>query len=279
MIEGYPETVTVGPGDTLTLCVSTDHPRFRVDFSRQGAGLGFMGSNEWQDGAKFARGAASQDWGWGQHEFTIPADWPSGVYIAMFFELDEAGNIVSGPDDTTKADGRSAKALFVVRSAAPGKTTPLLYKVPLFTYQAYNDTNSPISNNDGGSLYTGAAQVTLRRTGGGTGGTPYDAFKAPDLYDLSSPRQTFAHWDVPFIRWLEQNGYAVDYCTDLDIHENARGFLANYQLLLSGSLPVFGSLSDISRISVEKASGPPVIVNLISMVRVWSALAKLKLHR
>jgi len=58
MIEGYPETVTVGPADTLTLCVSTDHPRFRVGFYRQGANLDFRGSNEWQDGTAFARGPA-----------------------------------------------------------------------------------------------------------------------------------------------------------------------------------------------------------------------------
>jgi Carboxypeptidase regulatory-like domain len=232
MIEGYPETVTVSPGDTLILCVSTDHPRFRVDFYRQGVNLDFMGSNEWLDGAAFARGAPDQDWQWGRHEFTVPADWPSGVYIAMFFELDGEGNVVSAPENTTIADGRSAKALFVVRSAAPGKTAPILYKVPLFTYQAYNDTNSPISNTDGGSLYTGAAKVTLRRTGGGTGGTPWD-INHPDVYDGSSPRQTFAHWDVPFISWLEKNGYSADYCTDLDIHENPGNLLANYRLLLS----------------------------------------------
>ena len=231
MIEGYPETVTVGPGETLTLCVSTDHPRFRVDFYRQGANLTLMSSTEWQDGAAFPRGAADQDWGWRGHDFIIPNDWVSGVYIAMFFELDDAGNVVRSPEDTTIADGRSAKALFVVRSAVPGKAAPILYKVPLFTYQAYNDTNSPISNTDAGSLYSGAPQVTLRRTGGGTGGTPYDT--VPDAYDGSSPRQTFGHWDVPFIGWLEKHGYSVDYCTDLDIHENPGDFLANYHLLLS----------------------------------------------
>src|SRR5262249_51011948 len=106
------------------------------------------------------------------------------------------------------------------------------YKVLLFTYQAYNDTNSPMGNTDGGSLYTGAAKVILRRTGGGTGGTPFGV-DVPDAYDCSSPRQTFAHWDVSFISWLESNGYSADYCTDLDIHENPQNFLANYGLLLS----------------------------------------------
>jgi hypothetical protein len=234
MIEGYPESVTVDPGDTLALCVSTDHPRFRVDFYRQGTNLNFMGSNEWQDGAAFARGTAQHDWRWGRQQFTVPADWPSGAYVAMFFELDDEGNVVSRPDDTTIADGRSAKALFVVKSAAPGKAARILYKVPLFTYQAYNDTNSPVDMADGGSLYTGATKVTLRRTGGGTGNIlAHSKIVPPDVYDPSSPRQTFAHWDVPFIRWLEQLSYRVDYCTDLDIHENPLNFLGSYQLLLS----------------------------------------------
>jgi len=53
-----------------------------------------------------------------------------------------------------------------------------------------------------------------------------------DPYDEGSPRQTFAHWDVPFITWLEKNGYRVDYCTDLDLHEE-RDLLTPYHLLLS----------------------------------------------
>ena len=34
-----------------------------------------------------------------------------------------------------------------------------------------------------------------------------------DVYDESSSRQTFAHWDVQCIQWLEAEGYWVDYCT------------------------------------------------------------------
>ena len=41
----------------------------------------------------------------------------------------------------------------------------------------------------------------------------------PDAYDPSSPRQTFAHWDAPFIAWMEENRIEGDYCTDLDLHE------------------------------------------------------------
>jgi hypothetical protein len=64
------------------------------------------------------------------------------------------------------------------------------------------------------------------------GGRPWDHY-FPDVYDPSSLRQTFWHWDVPFISWLEGRGFRVDYCTDLDIHENPDGFLGAYRLLLS----------------------------------------------
>ena len=34
----------------------------------------------------------------------------------------------------------------------------------------------------------------------------------------ASRRQTFAHWDAPFVAWLESRGYEVAYCTDFDLH-------------------------------------------------------------
>jgi hypothetical protein len=46
-------------------------------------------------------------------------------------------------------------------------------------------------------------------------------------------RQTFWHWDALFISWLERRRFEVDYCTDLDIHENLGNFLGAYRLLLS----------------------------------------------
>jgi hypothetical protein len=54
----------------------------------------------------------------------------------------------------------------------------------------------------------------------------------PDDYDTSSRRQTFEHWDAPFIRWLEREGYCPHYCTDWDVHQD-RNLLASYDLLIS----------------------------------------------
>jgi hypothetical protein len=67
------------------------------------------------------------------------------------------------------------------------------------------------------------------RPGGGIGGETHGA---ADYYDQTSVRQTFAHWDAPFIRWLSRHGCQPDLCTDLDVHADPR-LLQSYKLLLS----------------------------------------------
>jgi N,N-dimethylformamidase beta subunit-like protein len=256
MIHAYPEHPSILPGRILVLRVSTDAPQFRVDFYRVGVGLlplGDLGYG-WLPGNGCSIHGPDEDWGvdsedanghripaWYGYKFTIPESWPSAVYIAICVEGDGHGRAISSPDLSTP-DGANAKTLFVIRSLSPGSDTSILYKVPLFTYQAYNEIGDPLE-----SLYTSALFASLRRPGGGTGGWPWDAYSAenrpacPDVYDpwnigppqTGSPRQTFAHWDAKFIAWMERNGYRAEYCTDLDIHEDSGQFLASYGLLLS----------------------------------------------
>lgn len=231
MIRAYPRDPSVSPGETLTLCVSTDAPRFAVAFFRQGATLEPMGDlgAGLLPGRDVPEGPTQEDWGWPPHAFAIPADWPSGAYVAMLGEVAEDGT-VAWPDVTTTA-GDAAKALFVVRSATPGA---IVYKLSWATFHAYNATGY-------GSLYAEAQwssaapqpgfKVTTRRPGGGTGGrgAPNDP---PDAHDPSSRRQTFAHWDAPFIALLEGAGYRFDYCLDLDLHRDP-ALLDGARLLLS----------------------------------------------
>ena len=200
-----------------------------------------MGSLEAQTGHDFAQLRHYENWGWPGYDFEIPNDWPSGAYIANFVETDQQGEPINNSEEAS-ADGRNAKALFVVKSSSPGQNAHILYKLSLTTYHAYNYSG-------GGNLYVGewfkdpvtkkrVNKVSTHRPGGGTGGAIPD-FRASnnlsnsfDPYDKESPRQAFAHWDVPFIVWLEQNGYQVDYCTDLDLHEQL-DLLTPYRLLLS----------------------------------------------
>jgi len=243
MIQGYPDRPGIRAGEKLRLHISTDNPhkRFRVDFYRQGQTLIKMGSLGAQTGHDFAQLHHYESWGWPGYDFQIPNDWPSGAYIANLIETDQQGEPIDSSEEVS-ADARNAKALFVVKSNSPGQSAQILYKLSLTTYHAYNYSG-------GGNLYLGewftdaitkkkVNKVSTHRPGGGTGGaipdfeTRNNLSNSFDPYDEGSPRQTFAHWDISFITWLEKSGYRVDYCTDLDLHEE-RDLLTPYHLLLS----------------------------------------------
>ncbi len=227
MIRGYPRLPSVRPGGTLTLHVSTDAPAFRVEWRRQGAELeAVQGVHPGSlPGQALPEGPPDRDWGWPAYDFELPATWRSGAYLALLVETDTDGAALPG---------EAGEVLFVVRPPLSGPQAPILYKLSWATYHAYNSTGY-------GSLYAEALwsdeaprpgfKVTFRRPGGGAGGVvqPGDP---PDAHEPSSRRQTFAHWDAPLIGWLERSGYDVDYCTDLDLHQDA-DLLFPYSLLLS----------------------------------------------
>ena len=179
---------------------------------------------------------------WEPYHIRIPATWKPGCYVAILVECSSRERPVSFPDPTT-ADGRDARALFVVRSAPNAPAPAILYKLPTFTYHAYNVPDVAFAasererrgdGTDGQTLYTGTDVVSLHRNGGGVGGTPWDMFHAPDVYDAASPRHSFAHWDAKFIAWLERNGYDVECCTDLDLHERSATALLRHKVIVSG---------------------------------------------
>lgn len=225
MLRLYPEQSSVRQGDTLILRVSSSAARFRIKLYRQAAQwVGPVLQSPDFTGASVPLGPADSDFGWPAYVIGIPANFESGVYMAVV----EPVSVHKTGDIPPDAAGESA-ALFVVTSANPGTDAKILYKLPLFTYHAYNLTGDPAD-----CFYTGDIwhKVTLRRPGGGAGAIPWDSW-APDDYDPTSPRQTYRHWDQKFVMWLEANGYAVDYCTDLDVHQNPGNFLERYNLILS----------------------------------------------
>lgn len=217
MIQGYAAQQSVWPGQALVLHVSAEAGRFRAVFYRWVGRLVHMLTSGWVDGEFVPQRGADADWHWPPYRFTLPGDWPSGVYIA---HLEQAG---AAPPNLAMCD---AAVLFIVR----GRGGALLYKLPLATYNAYNYAgggcfydNPPRSDTPPG------ARLSFRRPGIGIGGP---VFGAPDHYDTGTPRQTFAHWDARFIRWLTQQRYGPDFCTDLDIHDDPQ-LCRGYRLLLS----------------------------------------------
>jgi hypothetical protein len=207
MIQAYPACASVLPGQQLVLHISTDRPRFRVHFHRWGERMQQVLRTDWLRGEAAPPRGADEDWEWPAYTFEIPDDWRSAVYIACC-ETDRA--------PLPAAWRPQGQALFVVRGTGQ---SPLLYKLPLATYHAYNHSG-------GGCFYhepprseePPGARLSLRRPGGGTGG---EVWCAPDHYDARTPRQTFAHWDARFIRWLMRKGYQPEFCTGFDIHADA----------------------------------------------------------
>lgn len=247
--QAYPARLSLDPGETLVLHVSTEMPEFRVQIYRQGATLQWFATSEWFAGGYYQPRAANADFLWPEYAIRTGYDWPSGAYIAMIETRDRSGVVY--PPDTSTADGELGKALFVLRRAASSRAT-LLYKLATNTYHAYNhgrDTDD-FGNQVGGNLVANMKEhyidvtfagyaVSMLRPGGGTGGDWQDggfAATQNDPYDASSRRNNFAHWDAKMIQWLESNRYEVDYCTDVDLHQDAKGLLLDanvYRMMLS----------------------------------------------
>jgi hypothetical protein len=232
--QAYAYDLSVRAGDDLQLCVSTDSPFFRVEFYRYGAELEHIAALDTPRlvGLYLPVGPGNEDWGWPRYRVPVPADARSGVYIAKLIEIDGDGaEQAPGGDLLTRLDGN---AMVVVRPAAGSRSGAIMYKLSAATYQAYNEAG-------GASFYSRAAwwrgsdgagfKVTLRRTGCGVGSIVMMG-EAQDAHHPESRRQSFAHWDAPFVRWLEVNGYACDYCTDFDLDED-QSVLDGYALLLS----------------------------------------------
>jgi len=222
MLRAYPACVSVRPGTDLVLHVAGDTMRFRVLFQRWGALPTLQGVSRWRDTVMAPDANSAADWCWPAHVFRIPRTWPAGVYIAR----------LAGPASVPEAarlDLDQGAAMFVLRG--PGRA-PLLYKLPVSTWQAYTHSGGGcLYDRPGVSADPPGGRVSLQRPGAGIGGP---VFGSADHYDRSSPRQTFAHWDAPFIAWLEGAGFHVEYCTDLDLHYEARLALRHRVLVSAG---------------------------------------------
>ncbi len=205
MTYAFPREPSIEAGETLELCVSNERP-CTVQFVRCGAIDETMREHAGSviPAQSAPAGSAAHPWAWPIHRFEVPSNWRSGVYAALL------GAVPGDP-----LDARTARALFIVKARPP--RAPIAYNVPLFTFHAYNVAIDQTGERT--CLYNHAPAVTLARPGGGIGGHTWDE-GIVDVYDAATPRQTYAHWDQPAIRWLERHVGAVDYLCDLDLHRD-----------------------------------------------------------
>ena len=228
MLRAFPSEPSADAGGRLVLHVATDAPSFRVRIERWSDGVQAVHEAGPFAGEDAPPGAPDAPWDWPSIELTLPRDLAPGAYVARF--VTDGGSSGRGAPRDDTPDARWGTALFVVRAPSPAR---VLVNLPLFTYQAYNGAHvrGAPGGDEGASLRNGHPAVTLRRPGGGTGGHPWDE-AAVDFYDRTSPRHTFAHWDLYALQWFAREGIAVDVCTDLDLHRGDVD-LARYALLCS----------------------------------------------
>jgi hypothetical protein len=231
----------------LQLHVSTEHPRFGVRLFSFGAAVeevpGPAGS---YDGYDLPLGRPDEAWGWPRYTIELGAGLTDGIYLAVPSPLTADGGIApvdAGPELATRPDA----CLFILARQPAGD---ILVKLPTATYAAYNQMG-------GASTYAGAYWVrdwaaqgyvaSLQRAGNGGVGGRVMAGDAPDPYARGSRRQVFAHWDAPFVAWLEGRGYQVSYCTDFDLHYDD-SLLNTAGLLLSAGHDEYWSAQMRSRV-------------------------------
>lgn len=214
-VEGYAWPLSVAPGESVSLHVSSSAPEVRYEISRLGANTYLTKTNQLGSAATFSspgkaypipEKASSEGCNWpAAATINIPKNWPSGYYEVRMTVNDTGGGFTHRGRRTA-----TSTCYFVVRSAQPGQTSKILLQLATNTYNAYN-------NWGGFSLYA------YNGRGGNQGNK---------VSFLRPPASQFYNWELPFVTWAEKNGFKLDFATNEDL-EFRPEILKNYKLVLS----------------------------------------------
>ena len=208
-IEGYASETSVYPGEKIDLMVSADPARqFTVDIYRTGYYGGKGGRHVLRLGPIQAEPQTTplmgmervRECAWKPAlSLPIPKEWRSGVYLAKLTLVDEPAQ---------------SYIIFIVKEK---RGADLLFQCSDFTWQAYNKWPGYDSLYDTGTNYT-------RNTFAYTGPNVRVSFDRPygvygQVHDvlLSLGSGEYLLWEHPMSYWLEQHGYDVTYCSNLDL--------------------------------------------------------------
>ena len=122
----------------------------------------------------------------------IPADWTSGLYLAVLRPLGQ-------PDAASVVP-------FVVRPASAANPAPILFVSAATTWQAYNGWG-------GKSLYGYNSRGISRATHNARAAVV--SFDRPYLTEAGAG--LLRRWELPFVRWQERHGRDVEYVADVDL--------------------------------------------------------------
>ncbi len=218
-IEGYSSVTSAAPGQTVDFHVraAPASSHFTMNIYRRGVRDELVKTCE-ADG--YVPGA--------QDDAILAIDgcnWPAADACRTVIPPDwSSGYYVA----SIASDGASSDIPFIVR-AGPATNAKILAKISDTTSNAYNAWG-------GRGFYTSpfAPNISFDR--------PYDNLALYENYQL------------PFIRWAENRGYAIDYCSSLDLHTNPLQ-LQNYRLFLSLGHDEYWSLEMRDQVEAFIAAG------------------------
>lgn len=227
-IQAYAGATSVSPGKSIAFYVSTQQndTAYSIDFYRLGwyggAGARLMSSTSQLTGAAqgyydtVARRLVNcssclidptthlieANWK-SSYTLQLPADWPSGVYLAKF----------------TDVDGMQTYARFDVLG---NPNSAYVVVTPDTTYAAYNAWG-------GYSLYDQDASGTANENVTGAKATKV-SFDKP--YESNDGAGDVLVFELPTIRWMEEQGYDLSYISAVDLHMNPNQLL-NHKAYIS----------------------------------------------
>ena len=215
-IEGYCSRQSVSAGERIDFMVGTSPAaQFTLEIFRMGY-YGGRGARLMKSAGPFqgkvqpvpeAGQRRLRECRWDPaYSLTIPADWPSGVYL---------GRLSRVPQDGVR-DPWQSYVIFIVRDDRPAD---VLFQCSDNTWQAYNRWPGRYSLYDDGSEreWTSFSGIDISFD------RPYGKYR--QIYDnpQSLGSGEFLLWEFPLCYWLEQHGYDVTYCSNSDMLTPDRG--------------------------------------------------------
>ena len=224
-IQGYCDKCSYNPGDTVTFFVSTAvaATSYSITIFRMGwysgagasqktqiSGLSGQAQGIWNNTTHTLSNCPTAitdsttlnlETGWtSSATWSIPNNAVTGVYVALF-------------QDT---NGKQSCCTFVVKSTSPADYVYVLDHTTSCAYNAWGGNSLYAFNSNGGSGLLAATK---------------DSFNRPDINGYGTGN--LFRFDICLIKWLEQQGYSINYISNIDLHTNAAQLLS-YKAYLSG---------------------------------------------
>lgn len=232
---GYPNKMSLLPGDTLQLFISSSISPMTISIYKSAATQEFVTS--FQDIQAQVQNVSDSSYWYGcrwneTFRFVIPADWENGVYRAVF-----------------PIDGGTREILFIVRSAIPSSHSNILFMLNTNTWNAYNGYGGKSTYEYNSSGKIPSAKVSFQRPSDNVSGFE-------DFFDK----------EEVFIKWAYNNNIQLEYVVNYDVHINPT-LLSNYDLVVTSGHSEYWSRPERLQYENYIRSGGKVMI--LSGNNVW----------